>query len=114
MAAAGIRARIMNGIIDHLNLWMDIDMEPFMVTAAMSLLGAYVLTQILRNVALGVAFYPILLVSSVISIGVGTQYGLVGSWYSNMVPVLAAIWIGMSASTMVLLFMIAIYNRATS
>jgi hypothetical protein len=28
--------------------------------------------------------------------------------------VLAAIWIGMSASTMVLLCFIAIYNRATS
>ena len=114
MGAARIRGRAMNGMIDHLNLWMDIDTEPFMVTAAMSLLGAYVLTQILRNAALGVAFYPILLVSSIISIGVGTQYGLVGSWYSNMVPVLAAIWIGMSASTMVLLFTIAIYNRATS
>jgi hypothetical protein len=114
MAAARIRGRDMNGIIEHLNLWMDIDTEPFMVTAAMSLLGAYVLTQILRNVALGIVFYPVLLVSSIISIGVGTQYGLVGSWYSSMVPVMAAIWIGMSASTMVLLFTIAIYNRATS
>lgn len=114
MAAARIRAEPMNGIMDHLHVWMDIDTEPFMITAAMSLLGAYVLTQILRNMALGLAFYPILLVSSVISIGVGTQYGLVGNWYTSMVPVLAAIWIGMSASTMVLLFVIAIYNRATS
>jgi hypothetical protein len=114
MAAARIRGGVMNGIMDHLNVWTDIDTEPLMVTAAMSLLGAYVLAQILRNVALGVAFYPILLVSSVISIGVGTQYGLVGDWYSSMVAVLAAIWIGMSASTMVLLCVIAIYNRATS
>jgi hypothetical protein len=114
MASARIWGEAMNGIMDHLNLWMDIDTEPFMVTAAMSLLGAYVLTQILRNAALGIAFYPVLLISSIISIGVGTQYGLVGNWYSSMVAVLAAIWIGMSASTMVLLCIIAIYNRATS
>lgn len=104
----------MNGIMEHLNLWLDIDTEPFMVSATMSLLGAYVLTQILRNVALGIAFYPVLLASSIISIGVGTQYGMVGHWYGSMVAVLAAIWIGMSVSTMLLLFIIAIYNRATS
>ncbi|MGH6874469.1 MAG: hypothetical protein ACREDW_05600 [Aestuariivirgaceae bacterium] len=104
----------MNGIIEHLNLWLDIDTEPFMVSVAMSLLAAYVLTQILRNVALGIGFYPVLLASSIISIGVGTQYGLVGNWYSSMVGVLAAIWIGMSVSTMMLLCIIAIYNRATS
>jgi hypothetical protein len=104
----------MKEIMQHLNLLLDIDREPFLVSATMCLLGAYVLTQILRNAALGVVFYPILLVSSIISIGVGTQYGMVGHWYSSMVQVLAAIWIGMSVSTMVLLFVIALYNRATS
>ena len=104
----------MNGIIEHLNLWMDIDTEPFMVTAAMSLLGAYAHLANFAECGPWYRFYPVLLVSSIISIGVGTQYGLVGSWYSSMVPVMAAIWIGMSASTMVLLFTIAIYNRATS
>jgi len=39
---------------------------------------------------------------------------MVGHWYGSMVAVLAAIWIGMSVSTMLLLFIIAIYNRATS
>jgi hypothetical protein len=104
----------MNEVVQHLNVWLDIDTEPFIISAIMSLLGAYVLTQILRNVALGVAFFPILLASSIISIGVGTQYGLVGHWYGSMVAVLAAIWIGMSVSTMMLLFIIALYNRIAS
>jgi hypothetical protein len=104
----------MNEVVQHLNVWLDIDTEPFIISAIMSLLGAYVLTQILRNVALGVAFYPVLLASSIISIGVGTQYGLVGHWYGSMVAVLAAIWVGMSVSTMMLLFIIALYNRVVS
>jgi hypothetical protein len=104
----------MNTIFYHLNLWFSIDTEPLVLTAVLCLFGTYVLTQILKNVALGLAFYPVLLSSSIVMIGVGTEYGLVGYWYNSMAPLLAAICIGMSLSTLVLLAIIAVYNRSAS
>lgn len=104
----------MNTILYHLNLWFSIETEPLIMTAVVCLLGAYILTQILKNVTLGIAFYPVLLLSSVVSIGIGTEYGLVGYWYSSMAPLLAAICIGMSLSTLILLGGIAVFNRSAS
>lgn len=104
----------MRWISNHLQLWFSIDTEPLVLTAFMCLLAAYVLTQILKNVALGVAFFPVLFLSSVISIGIGMEYGLVGYWYNSMVPLLAAICVGMSASTIVLLAVIGFINRSAS
>jgi hypothetical protein len=104
----------MNTILYHLKLWFSIEAEPLILTAVMCLFGAYVLTQILKNVALGIAFYPVLLLSAVVSIGIGMEYGLVGYWYNSMAPLLAAICIGMSLSTLILLAIIAVYNHSAS
>jgi hypothetical protein len=80
----------------------------------MCVLGAYVLTQILKSVALGIAFFPVLLLSSIISVGIGMEYGFVGYWYNSMVPLLAAICVGMSVSTILLLAVIGLTNRNAS
>jgi hypothetical protein len=104
----------MSIFLHNLNRWLSIDSEPFILTAIMCLIGAYVMTQILKNTAMGILFYPVLLFSSVASIGIGMQLGLIGYWYNSMPLVLAAICFGMSLSAIVLLGAIAIYNRNTS
>lgn len=104
----------MNAFFHNINRWLSIDSEPFILTAILCLIGAYVMTQILKNTAMGILFYPVLLFSSVASIGIGTQLGLIGYWYTSMPLVLAAICVGMSLSAIVLLGAIAIYNRSTS
>jgi hypothetical protein len=104
----------MNTILTHLSIWFSIESEPLMLAALMCVFGAYVLTQLLKNIALGVFFYPVLLFSSVASIGMATDYGLIGHWNSSIVTLLAAICIGMSLSTVILLTIMAAYNRASS
>lgn len=102
----------MSAALQQLGLWASIDSEPFVLAAIMCLVGAYVLSQMLKNVALGIVYYPVLVISSVISIGVGMQYGFIGHWSSSMPSVLAAICIGMSSSALVLLGIIALLNRS--
>jgi hypothetical protein len=102
----------MSTILQHFGLWVSIDSEPIMLAAAMCVVGAYVLTQMLKNVALGVVYYPVLVISSVVCIGLGMQFGFIGHWYSSMASVLAAICIGMSLSAMILLGVMALLNRS--
>jgi hypothetical protein len=42
------------------------------------------------------------------------EYGFVGYWYNSMVPLLAAICVGMSVSTILLLAVIGLTNRNAS
>jgi hypothetical protein len=102
---------MMNRIFDQLHLWFSLDSEPFLLAALMCLFGSYVISQVLRNAAAGIFFYPLLLTSSVVAIGIGTEHGIIGHWESSMTHILAAISLGMSASTVVLLSIIALYNR---
>jgi hypothetical protein len=101
----------MNKIFDQLHLWFSLDSEPFLLTSMMCMFGAYMLRQIVKNVVIAVVFYPVLLTSSVAAIGIGTEHGLIGHWQSSMVHLLAAITVGMCSSTIVLLGIIAFYNR---
>jgi hypothetical protein len=102
----------MSDILFKLHMWFSLDSEPFMLAAVMCLFGAYVLTQLLKNVALGLVYYPVMLVSSIAAIGLGTDYGLIGHWQSSMTFVLAAICLGMSLSSVVLLSVMALCNRS--
>jgi hypothetical protein len=102
----------MSFIFQKLQIWFSLDSEPFMLAAFMCLFGAYVLTQLLKNVALGLLYYPVMLVSSIAAIGVATDYGFIGHWQSSMSFVLAAICFGMSTSSILFLSTIALFNRS--
>ena len=41
----------MNTILTHLSIWFSIESEPLMLAALMCVFGAYVLTQLLKNIA---------------------------------------------------------------
>jgi hypothetical protein len=105
---------MMNKIFDQLHLWFSLDSEPFLLTSMMCMFGAYMIRQIVKNVAVAVFFYPVLLTSSIAAIGIGTQHGLIGHWQSSIMHLLAAITVGMCTSTIVLLSIIAVYNRNAS
>jgi len=105
---------VMSSFLHKLHVWFSLDSEPFMLAAVMCLFGAYVLTQLLKNVAVGLTYYPVMLVSSIVAIGIGTEYGLIGHWQSSMSFVLAAICLGMSLSSILLLSAIALFNRSSS
>lgn len=104
----------MSYFLHKLAVWFSLDSEPFMLAAVMCLFGTYVLTQMLKNVALGLMYYPVMLVSSIVAIGLGTEYGFIGHWQSSMTFVLAAICFGMSMSSIVLLSVMALSNRSAS
>jgi hypothetical protein len=104
----------MSFIFEKLQIWFSLDSEPFMLAAIMCLFGTYVLTQLLKNVALGLLYYPVMLVSSVVAIGLATDFGFIGHWQSSMSFVLAAICFGMSMSSIAFLSVIALLNRNAS
>ena len=104
----------MSFIFEKLQIWFSLDSEPFMLAAIMCLVGTYVLTQLLKNVALGLLYYPVMLVSSVVAIGLATDFGFIGHWQSSMSFVLAAICFGMSMSSIAFLSVIALLNRNAS
>jgi hypothetical protein len=104
----------MSYFLHKLAVWFSLDSEPFMLAAIMCLFGAYVLTQILKNVALGLLYYPVMLVSSIVAIGIAGEYGFIGHWQSSMSFVLAAICFGMTMSSIVLLSVMAVCNRKAS
>jgi hypothetical protein len=104
----------MSFLFQKLQIWFSLDSEPFMLAAVMCLFGAYVLTQLLKNVALGFIYYPVMLASSVAAIGFATDYGFIGHWQSSMSLVLAAICFGMTTSSVVFLSVIALCNRSPS
>jgi hypothetical protein len=104
----------MSFILEKLQVWFSIDSEPVMLAAVMCLLGTYVLTQLLKNVALGLLYYPVMLLSSVVAMGLATDYGFIGHWQSSMSIVLAAICFGMSSSSILFLSVLALFNRSAS
>jgi hypothetical protein len=104
----------MSFILEKLQIWFSIDSEPVMLAAVMCLLGTYVLTQLLKNVALGLLYYPVMLLSSVVAMGLATDYGFIGHWQSSMSIVLAAICFGMSSSSILFLSVLALFNRRAS
>lgn len=104
----------MSFIFDKLQIWFSLDSEPFMLAAVMCLFGTYVLIQLLKNVALGLLYYPVMLISSVVAIGLATDYGFIGHWQSSMSIVLAAICFGMSTSSIIFLGAMAFFNRSAA
>ena len=104
----------MSFILEKLQIWFSIDSEPVMLAAVMCLVGTYVLTQLLKNVALGLLYYPVMLLSSVVAMGLATDYGFIGHWQSSMSIVLAAICFGMSTSSILFLSVLALVNRSAS
>ena len=78
----------MSFIVEKLQIWFSIDSEPVMLAAVMCLLGTYVLTQLLKNVALGLLYYPVMLLSSVVAMGLATDYGFIGHPFRKDFPLI--------------------------
>ena len=49
--------------------------------------------------------------ASIVAIGIGDALGLIGDWYSSLLPIILAIGIGMSLSTGALFLAIATVHR---
>ena len=89
-----------------------VELEEFVIIAGMCLLAVVVVKAILQDTMLAVFFFPPLVISAILCVGIAKQYGFIGPWYRDTVPFLIASGMGMSLVAMVILFFVALANRA--
>ena len=98
--------------VERLHVWFGLESGELIIICAMCALAVMCVKAILQNLTLAIVFYPLLVVSSIISVGLGRDYGMVGEWSHDTVPFLIASGCGMSLVTLVVLSFVAAVNRA--
>lgn len=98
-------------LVDRIHTWFDLESGELIIICTMCMLAVLFVKIILQNVGLAIVFYPLLVVSSVISVGLGRDFGLVGEWTHDTVKFLIASGCGMSIVALVVLFFVAVANH---
>lgn len=101
----------MDWLMDRMALWSDLDSETLMLAGLMCWLGTYLMKELFDNLMAAFAYYPVLLVASIVSVGIGRELGLIGDWYHSLLPIILAIGLGMSIAAGFLFLTIITLHR---
>jgi hypothetical protein len=101
----------MDWLLDRLVLWFDTDNETLLLAGFMCWLGSYLMKGLFDSPLIAFAFYPVLFSVSIVTIGIGSELGLIGDWYNSLLQIIVAIGLAMSLSAALLFFAVVTIHR---